>query len=211
MKVGDEGEEMRVLGGHVDDVDGCRAAGGDYLDAIEQKLREVSVEGIEDIEKRRGIWKGELEGVGVEDLDVVAGVGGRVPFEEVFLRDGDQRGIEFDARDATKWIVGGEHDGSALAATDVDEDVVASGIWAVGEGAVPEGEDVEKGRGSGSPVCGDVAIVIAAGVETTSADESAGVDAVLEVERMDGVLDWEGAMVEVSAEGEGGLARPGLP
>ena len=51
------------------------------------------VKRIEDIEKNRGVWKGELEGVGVEDHDVIAGMGGGLPLDEVLLCDGDQRSI----------------------------------------------------------------------------------------------------------------------
>jgi hypothetical protein len=170
----------------------------------------VGVERIEDIKKRGRVWKGELERVGVEDFDVVAGVGGGLPLSKVFLSGGDQRGTEFDADDTAKRKIGGEHEGSAFAAADIDEDVIANGVGAASEGVVPEGENVDKCRGSGSPIGRDVAVVVAAGVETASADEPAGFDSVLEVERMDGELDWEGATIEMPGEGDGGLARTDL-
>jgi hypothetical protein len=55
-----------------------------------------------------------------------------------------------------------------------------------------------------------VAIVGTTGVETPSTDETAGVDAMSKVERMDGVLDRERPAVEMSAERNGGLARTDL-
>jgi|HubBroStandDraft_6_1064221.scaffolds.fasta_scaffold148558_2 hypothetical protein len=98
---------MRVLGVHVNEIDGSRAGERDCLDAVQQKLRGMKIKWIEGIEKSRGLWKGELKGVGMENRDVIAGVRGRLPLDEVLPRDGDQRGMEFHANDAAKRKVGG--------------------------------------------------------------------------------------------------------
>src|SRR3979411_1765392 len=147
----------------------------DGLNTVEQKLGDVAVKRIEDVEKSRGVGKGEIQGVGIEDFDVIAGMSGRLPLDEVLACDGNQRGIEFHANHAAKRKVGGEHESAALAATDVDEDVIATGIRAVGEGLVPESEDLEKCRWGGSPVGGDVAVVGTAGAGAPSAAAPAGV------------------------------------
>jgi hypothetical protein len=74
----------------------------------------VAVKRIEDTEKSRGLWKGELKGVGIQDLDVIAGMGGRLPLGEVLARDGSQRGMEFHANHAAKRKIGDQHEGPAL-------------------------------------------------------------------------------------------------
>jgi hypothetical protein len=127
-------------------------------------------------------------------------MGGCLPLDEVVTRNRDQRGMEFHANHAAKRKIGGEHEDPALATTDVDEDVIATGIRAVGEGLVPESEGLEKRRWSGSQVRGDVAIVGAAGAEKPSTDDPAGIDAMPEVERMDRVLDRDRQMIDMPDE-----------
>ena len=135
---------------------------------------------------------GEVEGEGVlfEEADGgeaggggVGAVGGE-PVVEVLLGDVGHGGVELDADDAFEGEFTGDEHGSAFARTVVDEGVVAEGMgwW----GVAPLGDEGAEDAGGDAVVGGDVLVVGVSGDEVGGGDEAAGVDAVGEVEGMDG-------------------------
>src|ERR1017187_5914634 len=171
-----------MLGRHVDEVDWMGPGQRQSPEAVQHELHRVIIKRMEYIEENRGFWQRDLKRVVVKRHNVIAWMSRRFPLEQILLRDRNQRAIKFHTDNTAKWKIRSEHERPALAAANVDEDIVATAVRAVREGLVPAGEGIVERRWSDSPIRGNVAIVGVAGAQTYSANESACIHTVPDVE-----------------------------
>lgn len=105
--------EVGGFGVEVKDVEG---GGGMGAKGVDEAVGDGGGEGVEEVEEGGGAGKGDSGGVGVEDGGG-AGVGvGATPEGDVLPGDVGEGGVKFDAEDVGEGEIGGEQDGSALAA-----------------------------------------------------------------------------------------------
>ena len=203
-------EDVGAFGVDVEDVQGAGTGSEGGFDFAEEGFEDGGFEGVEEEGEDGGGGEVEGEGVLFEEADGCESGGGGVgsvgdePVVEVELGDVGHGGVELDADDAFEGELAGDEHGAAFAGAVVDEGVVAEGMgWGRLE---PLDDEGAEDAGGDAIVGGDVLVVGVSGDEVGGGDEAAGVDAVGEIEGMDGGV---GELEEIAGAGLGvyGLRR----